>query len=203
MLRNCSFQDHWLKDSAYQEWVLKDDFTNTSLDVWHAKFSSFFVFLDGPYKSFWGPYLALVQVPGNHVNLSLQFTLFLHSARCILHYLKRNSSSFCICYRHILYLFCAVVLTLPVELAPHSTNSTYKAKNETGFKTFFWQREWTLITSCGKWHSSWWKKLPTQQKRKPVLKHSSDKGSKLLSLPVYHADIPVGGRNTSFLKHSV
>ena len=24
MLRKCSFQDRWLKDSAYQEWVLKD-----------------------------------------------------------------------------------------------------------------------------------------------------------------------------------
>ena len=51
-------------------------------DAWHAKFSSFFVFLTvvmvltksytGPYKIlYWslqvlkGPYLALVQVPGN------------------------------------------------------------------------------------------------------------------------------------------
>ena len=24
MLRKCLFQDYWLKDSAYQEWVLKD-----------------------------------------------------------------------------------------------------------------------------------------------------------------------------------
>ena len=24
MLRKCLFQDSWLKDSAYQEWVLKD-----------------------------------------------------------------------------------------------------------------------------------------------------------------------------------
>ena len=24
MPRKCSFQDRWLKDSAYQEWVLKD-----------------------------------------------------------------------------------------------------------------------------------------------------------------------------------
>ena len=44
--------------------------------------------------------------------------------------------------------------------------------------------------------------LPTQQKTKPVLKHSFDKGSKLLSLPVYHADVPVGRKSTSFLKHT-
>ena len=49
------------------------------LDVWHAKLDSFFEFLTvvmiltksniGPFKSLYGPYLALVQlqVPGNHV----------------------------------------------------------------------------------------------------------------------------------------
>ena len=32
MLGKCSFQDRWLKDSAYQEWVLKD-----KLDKHHAQ----------------------------------------------------------------------------------------------------------------------------------------------------------------------
>jgi len=48
MLRKCSCQDHWPKDTAYQEWVLKDKL------AWHAKFSSFCVCVlyccSSPYK---------------------------------------------------------------------------------------------------------------------------------------------------------
>ena len=72
MLRKCLFQDRWLKDIAYQEWVLKD-----KLDKHYARSMAcemqllfcVYVFLTksniGPYKSLKGPYLALVQVPGN------------------------------------------------------------------------------------------------------------------------------------------
>ena len=79
--RKCLFQDLWLKDSAYQEWILKD-----KLDKHYAWCVAceirliFCVFLTvvmvltksniGPFKSLYGPYLALVQlhVPGNHVS---------------------------------------------------------------------------------------------------------------------------------------
>ena len=63
MPRKCSFQDCWLKDSAYQEWVLKDE-----LDKHYARCVAckiqHFVFLTvvmvftksniGPYKSLFG-----------------------------------------------------------------------------------------------------------------------------------------------------
>ena len=74
MPRKCSSQDCWLKDSAYQEWVLKVD---KCLMCGVQNSAHFCVYLTvvmvltksniGPYKSLQGPYLALVQVPGNHV----------------------------------------------------------------------------------------------------------------------------------------
>ena len=76
MLRKSLFQDRWLKDIAYQEWVLKDKLDKRYARRVACKIQLLFVFLTvavvltksniGPYKSLQGPYLALVQVPGNH-----------------------------------------------------------------------------------------------------------------------------------------
>ena len=53
MLRKCLFQDHWLKDIAYQEWVLKDKLDKHSTQCVACKIQ-LFLFVpyccDGPYK---------------------------------------------------------------------------------------------------------------------------------------------------------
>ena len=97
-------------------------------------------------------------------------TIYIALAFCMLHPSLPQAQQFFFLHLlqtwRILYSFCVVVLTLPVELAPHSTNFSYTAKNKTSFKTV-----------------------------------SSDKRSKRLSLPVYHADIPVGGSSTYTAKN--
>ena len=58
----------------------KMSWTNTTLDAWHAKFSSFVCVpycCDGPYKLvLTSPYMALVQVPGNHAVENSVFVVY-------------------------------------------------------------------------------------------------------------------------------
>ena len=81
--RKCLFQDLWLKDSAYQEWVLKDKLDKCYARCIACKIQLIFCvpcccdglakFNIGPYKSLYGPYLALVQDPGNHVGTKKKY----------------------------------------------------------------------------------------------------------------------------------
>ena len=45
MPKKCPFQDHWLEDSAYQEWVLKDNLDKHYARCVGCKIQLFFVFL--------------------------------------------------------------------------------------------------------------------------------------------------------------
>ena len=69
MLGKCSFQDCWLKDSAYQEWVPKDNLDKHYTRCVACEIQLIFCVpyrCNSPYKSVKGPYLALVQVSGDH-----------------------------------------------------------------------------------------------------------------------------------------
>ena len=54
MLRKCLFEDHWLKDIAYQEWVLKDKLDKHYTRCVACEIQLIFVCVpyccDGPYK---------------------------------------------------------------------------------------------------------------------------------------------------------
>ena len=78
MPRKCSFQDCWLKDSAYQEWVLKDKLDKHYAWCVACKLQLIFVCslllwwsLQNLILVLTSPYLALVQGPGNHVEATL------------------------------------------------------------------------------------------------------------------------------------
>ena len=56
MLRKCLFQDCWQKDSAYQEWVLKDKLDKHYTRCVSCKIQLIFCVpycCDGPYKIYW------------------------------------------------------------------------------------------------------------------------------------------------------
>ena len=67
MLRKCSFEDRWLKDIAYQEWVLKDKLDKHYARCAVCEIQLIFVCVLLVVMVLTGPYLALVQVPGSHL----------------------------------------------------------------------------------------------------------------------------------------
>ena len=73
MLGKCSFQDCWLKNSGYQEWVPKDKLDKHYPQYVACKIRFIFLcslllrwFLQNLILVLTSPYLALVQVPANH-----------------------------------------------------------------------------------------------------------------------------------------
>ena len=83
ILRKFSLQDCWLKDSAHQEWVLKNKWDKHYTRCMACKIQLIFVFsllLQWSSQNLilvlTSPYLALVQGPGNRVEATLLLLLF-------------------------------------------------------------------------------------------------------------------------------